>query len=198
MSAVAVLFARSDSVYFSLPDVDVWDIMRDARKWRGGCPVVAHPPCRAWGRLRAFSRHSPDEMELARLAVELVRRWGGCLEHPQGSTLWRDQALPLPWKGRDSFGGWTLPIHQWQWGHRAEKATWLYIVGCDSSALPPLPDLVIGDPTHVVQTRKRQGHRPDITKPEREHTPPALASWLVELARRCDTRRAEALREVTL
>lgn len=46
---VAVLFARSDSVYKSIPGCDVWDINRDARNWKGGAPIVAHPPCRAWG-----------------------------------------------------------------------------------------------------------------------------------------------------
>src|SRR5574337_681161 len=73
---VAVLFARADSIYKALPDCDVWDAERDARRWPGGCPVVAHPPCRAWGRLRTFARPRPDEMNLARLAVALVREFG--------------------------------------------------------------------------------------------------------------------------
>ena len=38
---IAVLFARADSVYKTLPDCDVWDIDRDARRWPGGGPVVA-------------------------------------------------------------------------------------------------------------------------------------------------------------
>lgn len=53
---VAVLFARADSIYKGLPGVDVYDADRDARTFPGGCPVVAHPPCRAWavsGRLRS-------------------------------------------------------------------------------------------------------------------------------------------------
>lgn len=53
---IAVLFARQDSIYKTLPGCDVWDIERDARKWPGGCPVVAHPPCRAWGRLRLYGQ----------------------------------------------------------------------------------------------------------------------------------------------
>lgn len=52
---VAVLFARQDSTYKALSGVDVYDIDRDARTFQGGMPVVAHPPCRAWGRLRAFA-----------------------------------------------------------------------------------------------------------------------------------------------
>jgi len=76
-TAVAVLFARRDSIYKTMPDCDVWDIERDARKWPGGCPVVAHPPCRAWGQLSHMANPRPDEKELAIFAVDQVRKFGG-------------------------------------------------------------------------------------------------------------------------
>lgn len=180
--SVAVLFARSDSCYKSLSGVDVWDIERDARLWPGGCPVVAHPPCRAWGQLRRFARPRPDEKQLAVWAVDQVRRFGGVLEHPRRSTLWPVVGLPLP-GSFDSFGGWTLPIHQNWFGHRAEKATFLYIVGCAPGLVPSFP-LVLGAASHVVQSRKSDS-RPHISKVEREHTPIELAVWLRELASRC-------------
>lgn len=190
---VAVLFARADSNYKALPGVDVWDAERDARRWPGGCPVVAHPPCRAWGRLRHFAKPRPDEKGLALFAVEQVRRFGGVLEHPEGSTLWPVAGLPAPGHG-DDFGGWTLPIAQHWFGHRAEKLTLLYIVGCAPAQLPDFP-VVLGAASHVIaQSRSRggvrlvkgvPGWRPEVTKAEREHTPPALAAWLVELAGRC-------------
>lgn len=44
---------------------------------------------------------------------------------------------------------------------------------------------VMGEAAYVVQSRKRQDYRPHITKAEREHTPPELARWLVDLAARC-------------
>lgn len=88
LGPVAALFVRADSIYKTMPGVDAWDIERDARKWPGGCPVVAHPPCRAWGRLRQFAKPRPDEKDLAPWAVEKVRRWGGVLEHPANSSLW--------------------------------------------------------------------------------------------------------------
>lgn len=75
------------------------------------------------------------------------------------------------------------------WGHKAEKATWFYVVGCAPDAIPPLP-YVMGEAAYVVQSRKRSDYRPHITKAEREHTPQALAEWLVELARRCMTSNA--------
>jgi hypothetical protein len=183
VTTVAVLFARADSVYKTLPGCDVFDIERDARTYDGPYPVVAHPPCRAWGRLRTFANPRPDERNLARLAVALVREFGGVLEHPAGSTLWKSQGLPMPGE-RDACGGWTLVAPQKWWGHKAEKETWFYVVGCEPGDAPALP-LVLGEATHVVQTNKRGEHLPHISKAEREQTPLDLAVWLAELARRC-------------
>lgn len=189
MKTVAVLFARRDSIYKTIPGCDVYDEDRDARTWHGGCPVVAHPPCRLWGGLRQFSTAPIEEKQLALWAVDQVRRWGGCLEHPAKSTLWPAKDLPKPQR-RDAWGGFTIAIPQFWFGHRANKATWIYVCGCDPSAVPPMP-LVLGEPTHVISRPtkknavKNKPKRKLTTKAEREHTPPAFAQWLVELARRC-------------
>lgn len=185
---IAVLFARRDSFYKSIPFCDVWDIDRDATKWPGGSPVIAHPPCRAWGKLKHFAKPRPGEKELALWAVEQVRRYGGVLEHPAGSSLWPVAGLPRPGE-KDEHGGWTLPIDQDWWGHRAEKRTKLYIVGCAPIDVPAIP-FRLEEPTHVVSPSRRMrlgmpGYRPQLRKAEREHTPPALAVWLCDLARRC-------------
>lgn len=195
---VAVLFARADSHYKAMgdmfaspPAVDVWDAQRDALRWPGGCPVVAHPPCRGWGGLRHMAtRVRAGEKELGLWAVEQVRKWGGVLEHPKGSTLWKAAGMPAI-EERDEYGGWTLEIHQHWWGHKAEKATWLYIVGCEPDDIPPIR-LRTTRPTHVVSTghglrEGDPGFRSRVTDAEREHTPPALAQWLVELAAKCKT-----------
>jgi len=197
---IAALFVRADSHYHALPGVDAWDAVRDAMRWPGGCPVVAHPPCRAWGKLRDKANPRDGEKELARQAVRWVREFGGVLEHPAHSTLWAAMRMPLPRKGRDAWGGWTLPISQHWFGHRAEKMTWLYVVGCEPHEVPEVP-LSLADPTHVVaQPKKRptvvrlrkgmQGWKPEISRAERELTPAPLAAWLVELARRCDENAA--------
>jgi len=176
---VAVLFARKDSIYRSLPGTDVYDIERNALGWCGGFPVVAHPPCRAWGRLRHFARPRQGETDLALWAVDQVRKFGGVLEHPSRSTLWQAAGLPLPGQ-RDEFGGFTLPILQWWFGHRADKATWLYFCGVSPGSLPPLP-FRLGEAEYVVQSLKDS--RPHITKAEREATPLHLAEWLLQAAR---------------
>jgi hypothetical protein len=191
---VAVLFARADSVYKNLPGTDVYDIERDARSWSGGSPVVAHPPCRAWGRLRHFAKPRDDEKQLAFFAVDQIRAYGGVLEHPECSTLWPAAGLPEP-GARDEFGGWTLPIHQYWFGHRAQKKTLLYIVGCEPHNLPDMP-LRLGISDCVIRLDKRRADGTHIRKgdadwrqplgqAEREHTPPELAEWLLEVARRC-------------
>ncbi|RXN88218.1 hypothetical protein C7R54_15510 [Achromobacter aloeverae] len=180
-----------------MPGCDVWDIERDALRWAGGAPVVAHPPCRAWGRLSHMAKPRPGEKDLARWAVSQLRIWGGVLEHPNGSKLWADQNLPMPGAPADQYGGWTLGISQHWWGHRAEKKTLLYIIGCRPCDIPDLPSISLGSGTHVIAQDTRKGNggrrlkkgdlgwRPFVTHAERERTPPELAAWLVELARRC-------------
>jgi hypothetical protein len=155
-------------------------------------PVVAHPPCRSWGRLRHFAKPRDGERALALFAVDQVRRCGGVLEHPAFSSLWPVAGLPAP-GARDVFGGWTLPVSQSWFGHKARKDTWFYICGVEPGALPAMP-FVLGDGTHVIVqsrtaadgSRIRKGHpswRPEVTKAEREHTPPVLCAWLIQVAR---------------
>jgi hypothetical protein len=186
MQTVAVLFARADSYYKTLSGVDVYDIERDARTWPGGCPVVAHPPCRAWASLRNWAKPREGEKDLAHIAIAHVREFGGVLEHPLLSTLWKVAGLPEP-GAFDSFGGWTLIVDQHWFGHRARKRTRLYICGVRPADIPVMP-MKLGEATHTVglwSGRDRATCRPSITKPEYEGTPPELARWLVALARSC-------------
>lgn len=186
----SALFVRADSIYKTMAGVDAYDIERDAKTFRNG-PIVAHPPCRAWSCLKAFAKPPPGERRLAIWAVLKIRRHGGVLEHPKGSSLWPTMKLPKPGWLPDAWGGYTIEVDQFHWGHRARKRTWLYIVG--TLDLPPIPRRP-GEPTHVIDrpgsARKRErpnsaGLRPWVTKREREATPPQFAQWLVELARRC-------------
>ena len=174
MERVAVLCARRDSVYKSFDLADVYDEERDARTFKGGSSVVAHPPCRGWGRLRHLAKVKPGEIELASFAVDMVRLWGGVLEHPAGSKLWEVENLPLPGH-RDVFGGFTLPIYQSWFGHPCPKNTWLYIVGVEPSCIPAFP-LVLGLPPGRVELQCGAA---------RERTPEALAVWLLHLAKDC-------------
>jgi hypothetical protein len=188
---VAALFCRADSVYKTLPGVDAWDLERDATRWPGGAAVVAHPPCRSWSVLKHFAKPRDGERDLGPWAVEQVRRWGGVLEHPKGSQLWTHCGLPAP-GARDQFGGWTKPVSQKWWGHRAEKPTLLYILGCEPRDLPELP-LTLGEAPRVLFNKRglragMPGFRTECTREEREHSPREFALWLVAVARRCQVR----------
>jgi hypothetical protein len=112
-----------------------------------------------------------DERELALWAVHCVRWFGGVLEHPGASRLFAH--LPPPGQ-RDRWGGWTYPVLQSWWGHRAPKRTLLYVCGVEPRDIPA-PPFELGEPEGRIERMGRQ---------ERERTPIELARWLVDLAGR--------------
>lgn len=196
MKQVAVLFARHDSIYYTFPECDVYDKNRDALTFPGGMPVIAHPPCRLWGRLRGLSTADPSEKQLALWAVRQVQQYGGVLEHPAFSTLW--DAAKLPTSNQvDQHGGYTISIDQHWFGHRARKPTWLYVVGIPRPHLPPHP-LKMDAVTHVVGgSKKRNGPLIEISKAEREHTPHLLAEWLISVTKKSNVLTHEMDRRQT-
>jgi hypothetical protein len=143
---IAALFVATGGCYFGLDDVDPWDLPRDARTYAGPWPVVAHPPCERWGRYWGGAPKTWPRLTLGddggcfAAALSAVRRWGGVIEHPEGSHAWRAFELNVPprgggWVMADWEGGWTCCIEQGAYGHSARKATWLYANG---TALPSL------------------------------------------------------------
>lgn len=162
---------------------------RDGKTYVGPLPIVAHPPCGPWGRLRHLSKNQDPWCGIR--AVEQVRSFGGVLEHPSGSKLWEHCNLPKPGDLPDAYGGRTIEVCQVNWGHVARKRTWLYLVGIpDVGPLPPRRE-----PTHWVSGRRvaqRPGEkwRGGIAPPgikfcsaeQRRRTPITFAEWLLTLA----------------
>lgn len=162
---IAALFTRKDSPYLSL-GCDCYDIDRDALTWRGGSRLIAHPPCRAWGQYSHIAKPRPGERQLALWAIDKVRTFGGALEHPINSKLWAESGCS-GWGLRDQFGGILVPFLQCSFGHRAPKASCLYLVDCEVPSFP--------EPRPTSTTVER------MCRAEREATPPELAKWLVDL-----------------
>jgi hypothetical protein len=137
---IAALFVETDGVYFGLPNVDPWDIERDARWYPGPSPVVAHPPCQRWGRFWHGSTRKPHQYKLGddggcfAAALAAVRVYGGVLEHPADSHAWKHFGLNRPKRGEgwiraDECGGHTCYVEQGHYGHMSRKPTWLYANG---------------------------------------------------------------------
>ena len=61
---IAALYVELGGAYYGLPGVDPWDQARDARKYSGPWPVVAHPPCERWGRFWHGSPRKPHQFKL--------------------------------------------------------------------------------------------------------------------------------------
>jgi hypothetical protein len=133
---IAALYVAKDGCYFGLPDVDPWDEQRDARKYAGPWPVVAHPPCERWGRFWHGSTRKPHQFKLGddggcfEAAISAVRRYGGVLEHPADSHAWRYIGVKPSryggWRAADAGDRWTCCVWQGHYGHFAGKPTWLY------------------------------------------------------------------------
>jgi hypothetical protein len=182
---IAALYIDPRGPYPKMPGVDCWDEARDARLYDGPHPVVAHPPCGPWGRLRHL--YKGRSHDCGPRAVEQVRRWGGVLEQPRWSHLWGTMDLPLPGSLPDAYGR-TIEVCQCDWGHPARKATWLYLVGVGAIGdLPPSRE-----PTHWCSGGRTKSSRQGSPVPpgikvcsaqQRRRTPPAFAEWLVTIAR---------------
>lgn len=187
---VAALFVQKGGCYFGLPDVDPWDEERDARKYDGPHPVVAHPPCSLWVNMAGvnFRRHGGvhnrpgNDGGCFAQALASVRRWGGVVEHPAESFAWSTFYLPRPdsdggW--RDAGGGeWVCEVWQSAYGHKARKRTWLF---CRSDAAPPELDWSRLAGTHQVGWFDR--NKPTLGKRDASATPPAFRDALLGIAR---------------
>ena len=151
-SPVAALFVEAGGSYYGLPGVDPWDEARDARKYRGPHPVVAHPPCQRWGKFWAGQplwiartgerKVKGDDGGCFAAALGAVITFGGVLEHPEGSHAWAHFNLKKPprhggWVPA-GYGGWTCCVEQGQYGHYARKPTWLLVYGLQRNELPEL------------------------------------------------------------
>lgn len=174
------LFVRKDSAYKKKPSWDVYDVDRDALSFKDDLPVVCHPPCRAWGRLSHMAHNVREgEAELALWSINRIRKNGGILEHPSGSRLFGKH---IPDVGEiDEYGGFTVLIDQYDFGHVAHKKTKLYFCGLDKGELPKLPPK---DKTlHYCEKGKLRSICGNVkgttrcTQYQREYTPDSLIEY---------------------
>ena len=190
---LAALFVQPDGCYAWLPGIDAWPEHRDARRYSGPFPVVAHQPCQLWGAMANVNyarwgggHNKPgNDGGCFAAALDSVRRFGGVLEHPAKTKAWAAHGLAQPvaigWQ-RTIDGGWVCEVWQSAYGHRANKATWLYYYGTN----PPF-ELRWARPkgTHQVgfcDQRGKAANKPTLCKREANATPPEFRDELLLLA----------------
>lgn len=198
---IAALFVDPRGAYFGIEGVELWDEQRDARKYEGPYPVVAHPPCERWGRYWGGGPSARERKVLGddggcfASALANVRRVGGVLEHPEASHAWAHHGLARPpfhggWVQADALGGWTCCVAQGHYGHVAQKMTWLYAFGV---ALPELTWGRAGNRVRLDRGFHSAAERaaststvrslPRLTKSECIGTPPQFRDVLLTIAR---------------
>lgn len=195
---IAALFVETGGVYYGLPDVDPWDEARDARLYAGPWPVVAHPPCERWGRYATIGgRLLGDDDGCFESALASVERWGGVLEHPSGSAAWPVYGIQKPCPPElggwiRARHGWTCQVEQGHYGHRARKATWLYMVGAETRPLfwgrsfaQPIPPRSAFSAILRGVRLSKVGAVAVMSRKQRQRTPPAFRDLLLSIARSC-------------
>ncbi len=205
---IAALYVETDGCYFNRPDIDAWDEKRDARKYAGPFPVVAHPPCQRWGRFWHGSTRKPHQFKLGddggcfANALAAVWSYGGVIEHPADSHAWAAFNISRP--PRDGgwvpagIGGWTCCVYQGHYGHLAGKPSWLYVYGLERERLPELRWGKVEQRLHPValarhgyEKARRIGMMAMVGGKDktriRNATPPEFQAVLIGLARSIDT-----------
>ena len=197
---IAALYVLAIGPYSNLHGVEIWPESRDARKYNGPWPVIAHTPCERWGRYwnggpsARVPRLKGNDAGCFRAALRAVWQFGGVLEHPEASSAWAAFGLAKPprkggWIQADAYGGWTCCVEQGNYGHRARKMTWLYANGVS------LPDLMWGSSGkrgrldagfHSTEDRQRavrNGICQMLSHKQRLETPIPFRDLLIAIAR---------------
>lgn len=167
---IPVLFCHTRSNYKKVPGFDVYDLKRDALSYPGSAPAIFHPPCRLWSRLKGLSTAPVEEKNFALASIDYVRSFGGIVEHPYDSGLWKYFNINKVGVS-DSFGGFWVVIDQFNFGYYTRKRTGLYIVGIDYKDLPAYPL------RFECSTRKFQ----NLTTRQRSESTIDFILWLKEI-----------------
>lgn len=198
---INALFVETNGIYFNHPSIEPWDIERNAFNCKNGAPAICHPPCKRWGRYWSggpsvkVKRLLGDDGGAFAFSLWYVRTFGGVIEHPEASHAFNFYGINKPpktggWVKADNFGGYVCCVEQGHYGHKARKATWLYL-----NKFKPRP-LVWGKATGKMRMdmgphskdqarriRQAEGYRPAkrLSSYERLATPLEFRNELIRL-----------------
>lgn len=171
---ISALYVNKNSVYKAL-GLDCWDIERDATRYKGPNPVIAHPPCRLWSKhMRHFSKAPEEEKQLAWHAFDSLMQFGGILEHPYGSLF-----LDRYWPGEVKI----VQINQCWFGYPITKRTWLMMPSWYEYEMP-----------FRLESDFPPGYQKrwfEKNKWKRSETTLELAKWLIETVEKNEAKKIQ-------
>ncbi len=173
---VAILCADEKTNYSKISNLEIYDRERDAYSFRGGMPVVCHPPCAQWSNLKHFAHKNQYEKDLAPFCWSALLENGGIFEHPICSTFIKNMQ-PLPKECK------MISVDLHWFGYRARKRTALIFHRCKPLALP----LNFNAVTHMVgkgsQAYKKKSPLKGLWHRDAHETPPSMVEWLINSIR---------------
>lgn len=166
---IPVLFTNVISNYNNDNRFEPYNINNDAMNFNDNRPLIAHPPCRLWSKLKGLSTAPQHERGLAYHALYLVYKNGGILEHPYPSDLWNQTGLLTTKLKKNHI---LLKINQGNFGLEIRKPTLLFINGLTHNQLPDYP---------FMENPKIYQKIENLKKDKRSETPPQLIEFFYSI-----------------
>ena len=157
---ISVLCTMPGSNYYRIPNLDCWDVKRNAFNFTGSNPVITHAPCPQWSRMKAFAKYNQRDRLLAYFCWDVVNTNGGIFEHPAGSSFFNH--VGADWNK-------IISIDQMWFGFPARKRTYLYFNKC----IPLQYPISFDCPVKLVEY---------MSSSMRSRQPLSLCKWLVDCA----------------
>lgn len=176
--SIPVLFTSENTLYKYDSAFDCYGVDRNALTWSGSKPAIYHPPCRLFSKMKAFSSAGKCEKLFGYWSIMSVRKFGGIVEHPKSSDLWKEMECDLT-GNVDKYGGFLISVNLNWFGFPAKKETLIYIVGCSRSDLPVCP-YTLDAPLYMIGTQRKNG-KPELNKNLRSQTPFLMIDWFKEI-----------------
>lgn len=107
-----ILCVDDSSNYFYIPNLDLYTKDRNAFNYNGDTMLICHPPCAQWSKLNGLAHVNNLEKNLGPFCIELVNKYGGIVEHPVGSSLFKYCGVKI--KN-------IISVNQSWWGFPAQK-----------------------------------------------------------------------------
>jgi hypothetical protein len=170
---ISVLCTNENSNYKLIPGLDLWPASRDMHHYGGSNPVICHPPCAQWSRMRAFANDNPSQKFLALMCWDIVNSNGGIFEHPSASSFWHYVCAD---RSR------LISVNQSWWGFPCRKTTWLYFSKCQPLSYP-LSFIPVVHTISTTSKKYRKFKELQGSKQNRSLMPLPFCQYLVDCVR---------------